>query len=300
MTNLQQVLLNTQLMRLGMFFSRHTPERIGHRLAWWAAGVACQLKPAIHRIVQANLSQVLDADVGKETLAQMTRQVFYTAVRSYYDLFRALRLPLEELSATVDVSEAAKAVAHSLRIAERGTVLVFPHLSNFDLGGQATSYLLPETQLITLPDPSPGFQLLNELRRRTGIKVTPLSSAALRQALRLLRRGGIVTLGGDRPVSDLDDLVPFFGRPARMPSGHIRLALKTNANVAVGYCVLLPQTQKYTMHITPPMELLRTRNRDEEMFLNLRQVLDALEDIIRRWPEQWLMFEPVWPELLKT
>lgn len=300
MTNLQQVLINARLMQLSMFFSRHTPERIGHRLAWWAAGIACQLKPAIYRIVQANLRQVLGNDVREAALGQMTRQVFYTAVRGYFDLFRALRLPLEELSATVDVPEATKAIARSLWDREHGTVLVFPHLSSFDLGGLATAHLLPEIQLLTLPDPPPGFQLINDLRRRTGTKVTPLSSSALRQALRLLQRGGIVTMGGDRPVSELDKPVPFLGRPARVPSGHIRLALKTNADMAVGHCVLSPQTQKYTMHISPPMKLLRTGNREEEVQLNLRQVLDVLEDIIRRWPEQWLMFVPVWPELLKT
>jgi lauroyl/myristoyl acyltransferase len=149
-----------------------------------------------------------------------------------------------------------------------------------------------------VPDPPPGFQLLNESRSRSGVTVTPLSSTALRQAIRLLRRGGVVSVAGDRPVSDLDDPVPFFGRPARVPSGHVRLALSTGAAVAVAYCILSPDRQRYVAHLEPPMDLIRTGNREEEIQLNLRQILNALERVIRSWPEQWQMFVPVWADLL--
>jgi lauroyl/myristoyl acyltransferase len=47
----------------------------------------------------------------------------------------------------------------------------------------------------------------------------------------------------------------------------------------------------------PPLEMLRTGERAEDIRLNMRRVLDALEAIIRRWPEQWQMFVPVWPAL---
>jgi lauroyl/myristoyl acyltransferase len=47
------------------------------------------------------------------------------------------------------------------------------------------------------------------------------------------------------------------------------------------------------------MEMVRTGNRVEDIQINLRRVLDALERIIGRWPEQWLMFAPVWPELVQ-
>jgi KDO2-lipid IV(A) lauroyltransferase len=202
--------------------------------------------------------------------------------------------------AQVDLPGKTRLAARTLWNREGGAIIVFPHLSNFDLGGHAILSLLPETQLFTLPDPHPGFQMINESRKREGVSITPLSSAALRQAIKLLRRGGVVALAGDRPVSDLDEPVPFFGHPARVPSGHIRLAVKTGAVVAIAYCILSPETQRYTMHLEPAMELIRTGNQEEEVALNLRQILDALERIIRRWSEQWLMFVPVWPDLVQA
>jgi KDO2-lipid IV(A) lauroyltransferase len=283
-------------MKLSMFLSGALPEGLGHRAAGWAASAICRVKPAVYHTVASNLRQVMGSDASKQALGQAVRQVFVTAIRSYFDLFRALTLPGQELTALVDVPEETKANARALWNRQGGAVLVFPHLSNFDLGGHAIVRYLPEVQLFTLPDPPPGFVLINESRKLAGISVTPLSSSALRQAIKLLRRGGVVSMAGDRPVSDLDKPALFFGRPARVPSGHVRLALKTGAVLAVAYCIFSAETGRYTAYLEPPMELIRTGDLAEELALNLRQVLGALERAIRRWPEQWQMFVPVWPD----
>lgn len=298
MINLRDTVTDPRIVRLAMLLSQYTPERIGHQLSWWAASTISRLRPAVYRVVQSNLGPVLGTIENHPGLDQTARKVLYLALRGYFDLFRALRLPEEEMSTLVDVSDETKAIARSMWTREKGTVVVFPHLGNFDLGGHAILPFMPELQLFTLPDPPPGFQLINESRRRDGVKVTPLSTNALRDAIKLLRRGGVVSLAADRPVSDLDEPVPFFGRPARLPSGHVRLALKTGASVVLGYCVLSPETKRYVMHLEPPMEMTRTGSRDEDLRLNMQRILDALERIIRDWPEQWQMFVPVWPELL--
>jgi KDO2-lipid IV(A) lauroyltransferase len=227
----------------------------------------------------------------------MTRRVFYSFIRSHFDLFHTLRLPQEQVMASVDLSASAQPIVHALRDDPRPFVLVALHLGNFDLAGQTLSAYRPQVQALSLPNPTPGFQFANELRQRSGIEVTPLSPAAIRQAVRRLRLGGTVAIGADRPVSDLDEPVAFFGRPARMPSGHVRLALKTDAVVAVCCCPLLPETQRYTVHVEPFLEMVRTGNRDEEVRINMRRVLDQVEGLIQRWPDQWQMFVPVWPEL---
>ena len=298
MTKIENLATDPRIMRLAMGLSRYTPERIGHQLSWWVADTISRIRPAVYRVVQSNLGPVLGSIENSTVLDHMARRVLYVAIRGYFDLFRALRLSPEEMAALVDLPEETRLIAHQAWEREQGTVVVFPHLGSFDLGGHAILPLLPEMQLFTLPDPPPGFQLLNQSRQRGGVTVTPLSTNALRDAIRLLRRGGVVSIAADRPVSDLDQPFAFFGRPARVPSGHVRLALRTGASVVLGYCVLSPDTQRYVMHLEPPMEMIRTGDREEELQLNMRRVLDALERIIRTWPEQWQMFVPVWPELL--
>ena len=56
----------------------------------------------------------------------------------------------------------------------------------------------------------------------------------------------------------------LFGQPARVPSGHIRLALKTDAVLVVGYCDFEP-TEGYRLRIEPPMELMRTGDRRRDV-----------------------------------
>jgi KDO2-lipid IV(A) lauroyltransferase len=298
MIKMENFASDPRIMRLAMGLSRYTPERIGHHLSWRIASAISRLRPTVYRVVQSNLGPVLGTMENSTVLDQMARKVLYVAIRGYYDLFRALRLSVEEMAALVDLPDETRAIACAAWERNEGTVVVFPHLGNFDLGGHAIMPLLPEMQLFTLPDPPPGFQLLNSSRQRGGVKVTPLSTNALRDAIRLLRRGGVVSIAADRPVSELDEPFSFFGRPARLPSAHVRLALRTGANVVLGYCVLSPETQRYVMRLEPPMEMIRTGNRQEELQLNMRRVLDALEGIIRTWPEQWQMFVPVWPDLL--
>jgi lauroyl/myristoyl acyltransferase len=291
---------NPRTMRAAMFVSRHLPAALAERLFWMVAGFVSRTAPAPFRIVRSNLRQVLGSDTDPHRVNYAARYAIYMLMRSYNDLFRAAQLPEGERSTTVEFPEQSWQVIHTLNSRERGSLLVFPHLGSFDLGGYTTAAYIPDIQVLTLPDPPPGFEMTNELRRRTGATVTPLSPSALRQAIRALRRGGVVSVAGDRPVSDLDEPFLFFGSPARLPSGHVRLALRTDSIVVITYCIFVPQTHHYTMYFDPPLEMIRTGDHEEEVQINMRRVLDSLESVIRKWPEQWQMFVPVWPKLLEA
>jgi len=294
MIDLRDLGANPRVVRLEMFIGRHMPERIGYRLSALAANLIARFKPTIYRIARENLRQVLGPEAKNRTLEEAVRGVFLTMFRSYFDLFRLMQRPLEEIIAAVDFAPEDKEIARSLWKREHGSILVFPHLGNFDLGGQVVAAHLPEVQVITLPNPSPALELTNNLRRALGVKVTPLSTAALREAFRSLRKGSVVSIAGDRPVSELDEPFLFFGRPARVPSAHVRLALKTGAVIVTTFCVFSPETGRYRLRLKPPMEMIRTGDRREEIKINMRRVLDELEEVIRRWPDQWQMFVPVW------
>jgi KDO2-lipid IV(A) lauroyltransferase len=300
MIDLKDLAAKPQTMRMFMNASRIVPVGLGNRLAWIAARIVCQLKPQVYQVARSNLSAVLGPGVDPRTLDRAVHRVFYTTIKGHIELYRALQLPHDELAALVDVPEVTQQAIDSMWKREDGTVLVMPHLGNFDLGGQVLAGLLPEMQVLSLPNPPAGFQLANEIRSRTGVNVTPLTPAALREAIKLLRRGGVVSVAGDRPVSELDEPVSFFGRPARVPSGHVRLALKTGASIVMGYFAYLPETKRYIAHFDSPLEMIRTGNRHQDVELNMRRVLDALEGFIRNWPDQWQMYVPVWPELLEA
>jgi KDO2-lipid IV(A) lauroyltransferase len=273
---------------------------VGYRLSRWTSDLISRRKPEVFRILCTNLAQVLGPGVEPETVQAAARRVMFHFLHGYYDLFRSLRQPYEEVLSRVSVSDRMLSTIEACAEQGRGLILVMAHIGNFDLAGQVVSYYVPNLQVITLADPPAGFLSLNELRTRGGSEVTPLSPAALRRAIGVLREGGIVVVAGDRPVSNLDDPVPFFGRPARVPSGHVRLALRTGAALAVTYCAASPETGDYVVDAEPILELVRTGDRRQDLQLNMQRVLDSLEDVVRRWVDQWMMFVPVWPDLSET
>jgi KDO2-lipid IV(A) lauroyltransferase len=177
----------------------------------------------------------------------------------------------------------------------RGVLLLGVHVSNFDLGILALGARGLPIQALSLADPQAGFRVLNELRARAGIEVTPITPESLRAAVRRLKGGGMVMTGADRPTPEDREPVAFFGRPAYLPMGPVRLALMTGAMVLVGCCSYDPD-QGYALDFAGPVEMVRTGSRREDILINAQRLAAVLEEAVRAHPEQWLMFHPVWPE----
>jgi lauroyl/myristoyl acyltransferase len=91
------------------------------------------------------------------------------------------------------------------------------------------------------------------------------------------------------------DIVPFFGQPAHLPTGHIRLAISANALLLPMACRWVPERGYYAM-TDAPMELELTGDRAVDVLHNARRVLAVMERWIAAAPEQWLMYHRVWPE----
>ena len=289
----QDLTSNPHAIRLGLFIGRQTPRRVGYAIARAASKFIACTKPEIYWTVRANLRQVMGTEMDDKALHRLVGGVFYHAGQTYYDHFHAFTHGDEAVKEMIrlteqDLANLARAQSHG-----KGTMFVTGHLSNFDLAGLALVLQGIEFQGLSLHDPIDGFKVLNYLRTTGGIQTTPVEMASLRGAIRRLRAGGIVGTGVDRPTGQGDEPVEFFGKTALLPTGHIRLAFRTEALVVVGYCEFDPD-DGYRLRIEPPMELIRTGDRRHDVQVNARRVAAVLEKAIRAHPDQWLLFVPVW------
>jgi len=296
LTPLQRFLSSRLVTGAGMFLSRHLPPPLGHAIAGLIAGLINGLKPEVYWIVYANLRQVVGPQVDEKRLHRLVRQVFRNNARNLYELWHLVAQGQEAIRAAVHFPPDAWAHVEQALEHGRGAIVAGTHTGNFDLGGLALAAHGLDIQVLGLAaPPAGGFDLMDRMRAGAGVHLTPISVPALREAIGRLRAGGVVLTGVDRPVGDEEPWVEFFGRPAPLPTGHVRLALKTGAAILVAGPYRDPQRGN-VVRLSPPLEMVRTGDRDEDLRVNLRRVTAWLEEFIRSRLEQWAMFVPVWPE----
>jgi len=282
-------------IRVGLWIGRHMSRRFGYGLSRCVADGIVRYRPEVYRKVRDNLRQVVGPEVDERALRSMVHAMFEHAGQTYYDFFRAIGQPLAALASSVRIPRSLVTFLRAEQKAGRGVLLLGVHMSNFDLGILALGAHGLPAQLLSLGGTQDGFGLLNDLRRMDGFEVTPLAPLALRGAIRRLRSGGLVMTGADRPVPEEDDLVPFFGRPARLPLGPARLALLAHATVLLGACYRDPE-EGYILHVTGPIEMVDTGDRKTDVIASTRRLAEVMETYIQARPTQWLMFHRLWPD----
>jgi len=280
-------------VRLGIFLARTIPRSWNYALAAFVARVMARRRNGMFCGVRANLVHVLGPQATARTLDDYARRAIEHAGRTYVDMFGAN--PEDYSSGRVKLQVDPAVWAHTLETMRdpRGTILVGPHMGNFDLAAQWMASQGVRMQFLSLADPDSGTRVMNALRESRGIIVTPIEPGSLRLALKHLRGGGVAVTGIDRVISPRDDLVPFFDAPAPMPNGHVRLAIQAGCRIVVACCIQEPDGD-YRFIIAPPLEMEVTGDRRKDVQHNTRRVLLVAEEMIRSAPEQWLMFHPIW------
>ncbi len=103
----------------------------------------------------------------------------------------------------------------------------------------------------------------------------------------------------DRDIQRRGVVLPFCGYPARFPTGAVDLALRTNAVLMPGW-VRRAGGFKIDAAIGPPLELIRTGDREEDLRVNTAHLLALFEKHLRQDPGQWSVLDRIWPEDLPS
>jgi len=292
---LQDITSSGPVARLGLFFAQHSPRWAGYGLAQVTASIIARQKPELYWTVRANLRQIVGPEADDGVLHEMTRRVFFHAGQAYYDFFRAVGQPPEVLGKAVRIPEILIDQIKAEMAGGRGVLMLGIHTSNFDLAILALGAHL-SFQALSLADPGAGFRVFNRLRATGGLEFTPITPESLRAAVRRLKNGGIVMTGADRPIPQDRELIEFFGRPAYLPTGPVRLALLSDATVFVGGC-RHNVDEGYVLEYTGPVEMVRSGDRREDILTNARRIATIVEEYVRAHPDHWMMFHPFWPRL---
>jgi KDO2-lipid IV(A) lauroyltransferase len=88
--------------------------------------------------------------------------------------------------------------------------------------------------------------------------------------------------------------VPFFGVEACTAAGMARVALKTDAAVLPGFLLWNGRRKKYVLEFEERLPLIRSGDLEADIVANTAAFTLAIEQVIRRIPEQWLWLHRRW------
>lgn len=177
----------------------------------------------------------------------------------------------------------------------RGVLLFGAHFGNWELEA-VTIPLLIEHHAVVIYRPLDSTlldHLIFRVRSVTGNTPIP-KERAMRPMLRSLKRNEILGILIDQNVDCHEGVfVDYFGHPACTTDGLALLALHTEAPVLPAHMARLPDG-RYRLVIGPEVEIIRTVDREADVFANTQRFTKIIEETVRRYPDQWLWVHQRW------
>ena len=203
---------------------------------------------------------------------------------------RAQQLP--EIMYFADRAAWERAVA---RAGQSGAVILTAHFGNWELLAYAHGLLGHPITLVHRPMHNPVFdRAITAIRAGAGTRAIRKKAAA-KEALRTLRQHGIVVIPSDQnQTAHFGVFVDFFGKPACTTPGAARLAMLTGAPIFPVFLVREGESDRHRFEILPEVQLVSTGNRESDILENTRRCSRIVEEMIRRYPEQWIWFHKRW------
>jgi KDO2-lipid IV(A) lauroyltransferase len=131
---------------------------------------------------------------------------------------------------------------------------------------------------------------------RRGLGVTSLDrDDHPRPMFEVLARGEILGVLIDQHTRVSGAWVPFFGRPAHTPTAVAKLALATGAAI-VPMGIFLERSGQHVIRVMPEVTVRNTGRREADVRQITADASQAVEDLIRLDPAQWVWFHRRWRE----
>ena len=281
-----------------LFLGKIIPPSIGYPLTEKISLLLSEQKKSdIVKTARANQWIISERSLSSEELDAQTRETFRQTSRWLFDFYHNIN-NYQAIRDRVTLSPKLVKFLTDRLGGDEGTIMVAPHLSNFDFGGRAMVLHGFDIQVLSYPQPHGGYQWQNKLRKDIGMNVTPMSIESMRAAKARLKIGGGVITGMDRPLDRSNYHPRFFGFPAAVPTSYVRMALQTNAAVLVIACIGLPE-ENYRVECSDLIYMEPDNDPVREIEKSAEKVLREAENFIRAYPSQWAMFYPVWPFALE-
>lgn len=180
-----------------------------------------------------------------------------------------------------------------LREPGRGLLVASGHVGNWEVAARAVSMIKPMC-VVYRPFNNPWLERAAH-KVRSGERLT-LVSRLDHEPMRFIQalgRGEVVALMIDQHAANARVSVDFFGRPAWTTKSVAMLHLTTRAPVLVA-CAIRTGPLRYEVHAAGPIAAVRTGNREQDAQAITQAMTAEIENIARRYPEQYMWGHRRW------
>jgi len=182
-----------------------------------------------------------------------------------------------------------------------GGIILMSHLGSFEIAAHAFREL--KLRLLLLMGEKEAKQVARDQREAMKARGIHIQVAAPGEdflfggveAIKFVREGGFVSVAGDLVWTEQRSRLPvsLFGHEVGLSAGPHLLALVSNAPLFTMFTFRV-EKGKHLIVMSPPREVKATSRSERNVALqaSAQAYAKALEEMVRRHPFQWYIFEP--------
>ncbi len=277
------------LMILGLIV-RSMSRRKSTALAHFIGSFVFHILKVRRPLVEENLVLTFP-EKSRDEILDIARQVYRNQAENIIEI---LRLPMiktaEDAARLVDID--GRLLLEKTVALHKGGVIVSAHFGNWELFGLCGGLLVAPLVAVIKPLKNPEVNnQINAWRTRFGNRMV-YDAQAVREGLRTLQSGGLLSILGDQSDRNGAFFMEFLGRRAPVFLGPAFLALKAKVPLFVCMCHRTGDG-RYAVDIEEiDMTGLGSSRADAEQLAG--RYTKVMERYIYRYPEEWFWLHDRW------
>ncbi len=268
------------------------PRPLARRLAARVAGILYALSPKLRKTAETNLRIAFPewTEAQRDAVIRgMVRNLGWMAA----EFARFPKYSREDIEEIVVLDGNENFVDG--RKQGKGVLILTGHIGAWELSSFAHALYGYPLHFMARPLDNQRIDALVNSYRCTSGNLAIFKNESARVMLKILKDAGTIgVLADQNTMLDEAVFVDFFGKSASTTTGIARVALHTDAAVVPGYAVWDESIGKYRLRFEPAMELIRTGDAERDIRENMQRFTKVIEDIIRKYPDQWVWVHGRW------